>query len=86
MREGVQPMLEKTRRRMAGTIDCWFGGEHGCGFIRPSDGKGEVVFVHHTDIAPNPEGKPLHEGARVTYEVTYRNIGGIWATNVRVMD
>ncbi len=79
-------MIEKTRRRMAGTIQCWFGGERGYGFIRPEDDKDEAVFIHHTDIAPNSKIRSVYEGARVTYEVTRKKMGGMWATNVCVTD
>ena len=64
-----------------GLIKCWFNGEDGYGFIQPEDG-GEAVFVHHTGIAPYANAKPLNEGARVTYEVARRKMGGLWAKDV----
>ena len=65
----------------AGIIKCWFSGEDGYGFIHPDDG-GEAVFVHHTGIAAHTKAKPLSEGARVTYEVVRRGMGGLWAKDV----
>jgi CspA family cold shock protein len=64
-----------------GLIKCWFNGEDGYGFIQPEDGS-EAVFVHHTGIAPCAKAKALNEGARVTYEVARRKMGGLWARDV----
>ena len=64
-----------------GIIGCWFNGEGGYGFIHPEDG-GEAVFVHHTGIAPYTKAKSLNEGARVTYELAQRKMGGLWAKDV----
>lgn len=64
-----------------GIVKCWFNGEDGYGFIHPDDG-GEAVFVHHTGVAPYAKVKALNEGARVTYEVARRKMGGLWATDV----
>jgi CspA family cold shock protein len=61
-----------------GTVK-WFSQDKGYGFIKPDDG-GEDVFVHHTGIAG--EGfKTLHEGDKVSYEVT-EGRRGLQATNV----
>lgn len=67
--------------RKMGIIKCWFNGEGGYGFIHP-DGGGEAVFVHHTGIAAYAKAKSLDEGARVTYEVVQRKMGGLWAKDV----
>jgi cold shock protein len=67
-----------------GIIKCWFNGEGGYGFIHPDDG-GEAVFVHHTRVAPYIKAKSLH-GARVTYEVVRRKMGGLWAEKVYAAD
>jgi CspA family cold shock protein len=67
-----------------GIINCWFNGEDGYGFIHPDDG-GEEVFVHHTGVAPYYRAKSLH-GARVTYEVARRKLGGLWAKDVCRVD
>jgi CspA family cold shock protein len=68
-----------------GIIGCWFNDEGGYGFIRPEDGS-EAIFVHHTGIAPNTKANTLNEGARVTYEVSQRKMGGLWAKDVCRMD
>jgi cold shock protein len=64
-----------------GIIECWFNGEDGYGFIHPEDGS-EAVFVHHTGIAAYAKVKSLNKGARVTYEVARRKMGGLWAKDV----
>jgi cold shock CspA family protein len=65
-----------------GIIKCWFNGEGGYGFIHPDDGE-EAVFVHHTGIASHTKAKSLtNKGIRVSYEVTRRGMGGMWAKNV----
>jgi len=64
-----------------GTVKYWFNGEGGYGFILPDDG-GEVLFAHHSSIAPSTEAKSLKEGARVIYGVAPRKMGGTWATEV----
>jgi CspA family cold shock protein len=64
-----------------GIIKRWFGGEEGYGFIYPEAG-GEAVFVHHTGIAAHANTKSLNEGARVTYEVVWKKMGGLWARDV----
>ncbi len=64
-----------------GIIKRWFGGEEGYGFIHPEAG-GEAVFVHHTGIAAHANTKSLNEGARVTYEVVWKKMGGLWARDV----
>jgi cold shock CspA family protein len=38
--------------------------------------------VHHTCIAPHAKIKSLEKGARVTYEVAKRKMGGLWAKDV----
>ena len=65
-----------------GVIKRWFGGEGGYGFIYPEDAGGEAVFVHHTGIAAHAKAKSLNEGARVTYEVVQKKMGGLWAKDV----
>ena len=77
-------MLEETRGRM-GSIKCWYNDENGYGFIHPDDG-GEAVFAHHTCIAPRTKTKPLNEGIRVTYGLTQRKMGGLWAKNICGID
>lgn len=64
-----------------GIIKSWFNGDGGYGFIHPDDG-GEAVFVHHSGIAACAKVKSLNKGARVTYEVARRNLGGLWAKDV----
>jgi len=65
-----------------GIIKCWFNGEGGYGFIHPDDGD-QAVFVHHTGIASHTKAKSLaKKGIRVSYEVTRRGMGGMWAKNV----
>jgi CspA family cold shock protein len=64
-----------------GIVGSWFNGEGGYGFIHPEDG-GEAVFVHHTSIAAYAKAKSLKKGARVTYEVARRKMGGLWAKDV----
>jgi len=64
-----------------GTVERWFNGEDGYGFINPDDG-GEAVFVHHTGIAAHAKASPLNEGVRVTYEVVRKKLGGLWAKDV----
>ena len=71
--------MEPTQR--TGIIGSWFNGEGGYGFIRPDDG-GEAVFVHHTGIAAHAKARSLKEGARVSYEVARRKMGGRWAKDV----
>jgi CspA family cold shock protein len=69
-------VLDQARARI-GRIKYWYCGKRGYGFIQPEEG-GEVVFVHHTCIAPHAKGKSLKEGARVTYEVTREKMAGLW--------
>ena len=73
-------VLERVRRSV-GTIWCWFNGEGGYGFIHTEEG-GEAVFVHHTSIAAYAKAKSLKKGARVSYEVARRKMGGLWAKDV----
>ncbi len=68
-------------RKKMGIIKCWFGGEKGYGFIHPDDGD-EAVFVHYTCVAPYAKAKSLSKGALITYEVTRRGMGGMWAHKV----
>ena len=64
-----------------GTVKRWFNGAEGYGFIRPDDGD-EAVFVHHTCLGAYAKAHALTEGARVTYEVARRKMGGLWAEDV----
>jgi CspA family cold shock protein len=68
-----------------GIVGSWFNGEGGYGFIHPDDG-GAAVFVHHTSIAAYAKAKSLKKGARVTYEVARRKMGGLWAKDVCTKD
>jgi CspA family cold shock protein len=68
-----------------GIVGSWFNGEGGYGFIHPDDG-GAAVFVHHTSIAAYAKAKSLKKGARVTYEVARRKMGGLWAKDVCTTD
>ena len=68
-----------------GIVGSWFNGEGGYGFIHPDDG-GAVVFVHHTSIAAYAKAQSLQKGARVTYEVVRRKMGGLWAKDVYTTD
>jgi cold shock protein len=64
-----------------GIVGSWFNGEGGYGFIYPEDG-GTAVFAHHTSIATYTKVKSLKKGARVSYEVARRKMGGVWAKDV----
>jgi cold shock protein len=77
-------MLDQARGHI-GRIKYWYCGKMGYGFIQPEEG-GDVIFVHHTCIAPHTKGTSLKEGARVTYEVTREQMAGLWATNVCIAD
>ena len=72
-------------RQKKGIIKRWFNGEHGYGFIHPTDG-GKTVFVHHTSVAPYANANSLSKGAKVSYEVARRRMGGLWAKDVRRAD
>src|SRR4029453_8912250 len=52
---------------MATRTVTWFSNDKGYGFITPDAG-GEVLFVHHTEIAGSGF-KTLAEGAKVEFEV-----------------
>jgi cold shock protein len=77
-------MIDEGRARM-GIVKSWFNGDGGFGFIHPEEG-GEVVFVHHTRIAPHTKLKSLKKGAHVTYEVTREKMAGLWARNVCIKE
>jgi cold shock CspA family protein len=64
-----------------GIVGSWFNGEGGYGFNHPDDGVA-AVFVHHKSIAAYNKAKSLKKGARVTYEVARRTMGGLWAKDV----
>ncbi len=81
---GEKKMLDQARGHI-GRIKYWYCGKRGYGFIQPEEG-GEVVFVHHTCIAPHVKGKSLRKGAKVTYEVTREKMAGLWAKNVCITD
>jgi CspA family cold shock protein len=68
-----------------GIVESWFNGEGGYGFIHPDDG-GEAVFAHHTSIVAYAKAKSLKKGARVSYEVARRKMGGLWAKDVCTTD
>lgn len=77
-------MIDKGRARV-GIVKSWFNGDGGYGFILP-EGGGEAVFVHHTCISPRAKAKSLKKGARVRYEVTCKNMAGLWAKDVCIAD
>ena len=64
-----------------GIVKSWYNGDGGYGFILPEEG-GEAVFVHHTCIAPQAIAKSLKTGERVSYELTWEKMTGLWAKNV----
>jgi cold shock protein len=80
--EGKRVLVVSQR---TGIVGSWFNGEGGYGFIHPDDG-GAAVFVHHTSIAAYAKAKSLKKGARVTYEVARRKMGGLWAKDVYTTD
>lgn len=53
----------------------------GFGFIQPDDG-GAALFAHFSQIVAEPGYKTLHEGARVTFDVT-AGPKGRQAANIR---
>jgi CspA family cold shock protein len=67
---------------MATRTVTWFSNDKGYGFITPDAG-GEVLFVHHTEIAGSGF-KTLAEGAKVEFEVT-QGQKGPQATDVHVI-
>ena len=77
-------MIDERRVRI-GIVKSWYNGDGGYGFILPEEG-GEVVFVHHTGIAPQAKAKALKTGERVNYEVTREKMAGLWAKNVCATD
>ena len=68
MREFPRGFINKEVFNMAtGTVK-WFNDSKGFGFVTPDDG-GDDLFAHFSAI--NMSGfKTLHEGQKVTFEVT----------------
>jgi CspA family cold shock protein len=62
-----------------GTVK-WFNDSKGFGFITPDDG-GEDLFAHFSAIQMNGF-KTLHEGQKVSYEVTH-GPKGMQASNIQ---
>jgi cold shock CspA family protein len=77
-------MIDERRVRM-GIVKSWYNGDGGYGFILPEEGC-EVVFVHHTGIAPQAKAKSLKTGERVSYEITQEKMAGLWARSVCATD
>jgi cold shock protein len=77
-------MIDKGQVRM-GIVKSWYNGDGGYGLIHSEEG-GEVVFVHHTGIAPQAKAKSLKTGERVSYELTQEKMAGLWAKNVCATD
>jgi cold shock protein len=77
-------MIDERRVRV-GIVRSWYNGDGGYGFILPEEG-GEVVFVHHTGIAPQAKAKSLKTGERVSYEITQEKMAGLWARSVCATD
>lgn len=68
---------------MEGFVKFWHA-EKGYGFLKPTDGPGPDVFVHHSSI--EGEGfKTLLEGAVVEYDVEPGYDGRLQAVRVRVV-
>jgi CspA family cold shock protein len=65
-----------------GTVK-WFNDSKGFGFITPDDG-GEDLFAHFSAIQMNGF-KTLHEGQKVSYEVT-QGPKGMQASNIQAPD
>ena len=68
---------------MATGIVKWFNDSKGFGFITPDDG-GEDLFAHFSAIQMNGF-KTLHEGQRVSFEVT-EGPKGKQASNIQAPD
>ncbi len=81
---GEKKMLDQARGHI-GRIKYWYCGKRGYGLIQPEEG-GDLIFVHHTCIAPQAKAKTLKEGARVTYDLTREKMAGLWARNVCTAD
>src|SRR5690242_13137790 len=63
-----------------GTVK-WFNHQKGYGFIQPEDGSKDV-FVHISAVERSGIGN-LHEGQKVSFEVSRGNQGKVSAVNLR---
>ncbi|SDR16389.1 cold-shock protein [Thermostaphylospora chromogena] len=63
----------------SGTVK-WFSAEKGYGFIE-QDGGGADVFAHYSNIVSQSGYRELHEGQKVSFDVT-QGRKGLQAENI----